>query len=263
MTDGVNAVESVVNQQESQPSTVENVSVDNNVAPVSSVEKPIEHKPEKLFTRDEVAKIANAEKQKAIEKARREFEASKNLEALKPQQQPNIAEQSQPSHDSNPEQLRSFVQQEIASQAQAQAQEMFFQRNINDFQGKIAKAQEKYPDYLETVNKLSLDKMPEPALKSLISLMNVAENGGEVLYDVAKYPSKYASILNLIAIPGNGPQLAIAEIQRLSRSLTENDQAVKAKAANPPLSQVNPSTTGTDNGSMTLRDMKRQPWARG
>ena len=264
MVDGVDVTNSGVSPQETTTSpVVENTQAESNANATPAISES--KKTERVYTKDELAKITNAEKNKAVDKARREWEAAQALaNNSQPVASPNIPT-SQPVETPQlptvaPEQFRHMVQQEIATQAQQQAQEMFFQRSISEFSSKIEDAKTRYPDYQEVVNTLGLDKMPEPALKSMVSLLNVAENGGDVLYDVAKNPTKYAGIINLVGI---NPNLAIAEIQRLSHSIKENEKATKTPIANPPLSQINPSTTGTDNGVMTLKDMKRQPWARG
>lgn len=270
MSDGESlAIDSGVVSQDAQPVVTDSHVVNEASIPEASVEKPnTEAKPEKLFRRDEVAKIVNAETQKAIEKAKREYEALQSFETLKVQQPiaPKAPEMSasignMPATQSyTPEQLQQFVKQEIANEARTQATEMRFQEAISSFSSKIEDAASRHSDFHEVVNKLGFDKMPEQTLKSVVALFNVADNGADVLYDVASHPTKYAGIVNLIAI---NPNLAIHEIQRLSSSIKENARAASTPVANPPLSQVNPSPTGADNGAMTLREMKKQPWARG
>jgi hypothetical protein len=262
MVDEANVADSgVVSTQETPVnSTAENIKTES--APVVTAEK----KPEKVFTRDEVAKITNAETKKAVEKARREFETTQILNSPKSQQIPSQNVPVQPLTDVQqgptvpPEQLQQFVQHEISRQAQVHAQEMMFQQAIVGFQGKMEEAQQRYPDYHETISNLELHKMPEENLKPFIALLNVADNGADVLYDISKNPRKLIDLVNLVAL---NPKLAIQEVQRLSGSIKENQNAAKTPVPNAPLSQITPSTTGTDNGTMTLRDMKKQPWARG
>jgi hypothetical protein len=254
MTDEVNVLESEVKNPEVQEKVNETVSP-VTPAPEKSIQQ--EARPEKLYTRDEVAKITNAEKNKALEKAKREFEAAtalKNQSYSQPQD--NFG---QDSSKLTSEQIKQ-VHQEIENKAHRQAQEMFHQKSISEFQGKIAEAKNKYTDFDDVVTNLGFDKMPEDTLKSMVSLLNVADNGGDVLYDVAKNPTKYAGIINLVAI---NPNLAIAEIQRLSKSIKDNATATKSPVPNSPLSQVKPSNTGADNGSMTVSDLRKQPWLRG
>jgi len=254
MTDEVKILEPEEKNTELQEKVSEPVSP-VATAPEKSIQQ--ENKPEKLYTRDEVAKITNAEKNKALDKAKKEFEtaaALKNQSYSQPQD--NLG---QDNSKLTSEQIKQ-VHQEIENKAYRQAQEMFHQKSIAEFQGKIAEAKKKYNDFDEAVTSLGFDKMPEDALKSMVSLLNVADNGGDVLYDVAKNPTKYAGIINLVAI---NPNLAIAEIQRLSRSIKDNDTATKAPITNSPLSQVKPSITGADNGSMTVNDYRKQPWLRG
>ncbi len=233
--------------------SVSSESPESTAAPISNESA----KPEKLFTRDEVAKIANAEKQKAIEKARKEFETAQQLKATSGQQQQymqhNAAEYQPQPAALTPEQI-AHVQQVIAAQAQQQAQEMFIQSAATDFSAKMSDAEKRYEDYNDVVNGLELDKLPPQELKSFVALLNVADNGADILYHMGKNPS---ALLTVAGLAGKNPHWAIKEVHRISQSLKENESAVKAKVANPPLSQINPSTTGADNGTLTIKDYKK------
>lgn len=241
-------------QNVSESPSVENASVESVAAPASSEQVS---KPEKLFTRDEVAKIANAEKQKAVDRARKEFETAQQLRTSSAQQQQymqhNAAEYPQQPAALTQEQI-AHVQQVIATQAQQQAQEMFIQSAATDFSSKMTDAEKKYEDYNDVVNGLELDKLPPQELKSFVALLNVADNGADILYHMGKNPS---ALLTVAGLAGRNPHWAIKEVHRISNSLKENESSAKSKVANPPLSQINPSTTGADNGTLTIKDYKK------
>ncbi len=55
------------------------------------------------------------------------------------------------------------------------------------------------------------------------------------------------------------PNMAQSDIAKLSHSIKANESAAAQaqQSAAAPLSQVKPSTTGADNGSMSVKDYKR------
>jgi hypothetical protein len=254
------------------------VQPDVSVAPVESSvnteqvsQTPVEHsdkadKPEKLFTRDEVAKIANAEKQKAVERARKEFDTAQQLSSLKLGNdiQYNVPPQStgvpQQNSQLTPEQIQQ-VQQAIAFESQQKAKELFLQDSANNFMSKVGEAEKKYPDYHTVINKLRLDTMKPNDAKAFIAILDrTVDNSTDVLYHMAKHPAAYAATLSLAY--NNNAEFAQDEIRRISNSIKENEAAMKAKSPNPPLSQINASPTGTDNGEMTVSDLRKQSWLR-
>ena len=262
MNDEAQAVPSVSQESQSTQSSdvVKSVEQPSAITTSGDVKTPAtnesSHKAEKLFTRDEVAKIANAEKQKAVEKAKKEFETAQHLQttptaSAAPIVSNDIAQSTQAPLTA--EQITQ-VQQVIANQATVQAREMFINNAVTNFTAKINDAEKRYEDFHQTVNGLELGKMPPQNLRAFAALLNVADNGADVLYDIAKNPSKFITVINLA---NANPNLAIREIQRLSQSIKDNDNVSKAKTANPPLSQISPSPTGSDTGTLTIKDYKK------
>lgn len=274
MTDEVinTIAEPVVNQETSSPEAVSSSNVDQSASVGTSIENVSQPKAEKMFTRDEVAKIANAEKQKAVEKARKEFELSQHMTMqptapvqsyanIPPQQNYNVGMMpTQPMQGALSSEQVQQVQQAIAQQAQVQAKEMFLQTAVDDFSSKIGDAEKRYPDYHEVVNELELDRLQPEVLRNMVALINVADNAADVLYEMGKDPAKFKNLYDLACF---NSKHAIKKVRELSHSIKENDAARNARVANPPLSQITPSTTGVDNGVMTIKDYKKQPWARG
>lgn len=203
-------------------------------------------KAERLFTRDEVAKISNTVKNETYEKARREAleELKRDQELSRTQQQ-----QSQSSQvSSNEEQTRRMINEEV----ERRAQRLEAEKIVSEFSQKLTAGKEKYSDFNETIGLLNL-----PQNTHLVQWANGLDNTADVLYEIAKHPSKFA---NLQMLAATAPHMAVQEMMSLSKSIKQNEDAVKQKSPSQPLSQVKPSNTGTDNGSMTVRDYKKASW---
>ncbi len=193
---------------------------------------------ERMFSRDELAKIANAEANRAYEKAKKEFQ---------------VQQQNQPQNDNqfSEDKIRDLINQE----ANKRAAEFEAQRIAEDFKGKLVAAKDRYPDFVETVGPLDIARNPD-----LVMLVNGLENTADILYDLGKNPSKYGVVS---ALMDRNKTLAASELKRLSDSIKINQQASQAPKPNQPLSQLSPSNVNSDMGSMTLSDFKKANWLRG
>jgi hypothetical protein len=87
------------------------------------------------------------------------------------------------------------------------------------------------------------------------------QNGGDVMYDLAKNPSKLATIHTLAQ---TDPELARAELLKLGASIATNQQAQAAEQpVSAPLDTIQPSNLSGSNGKLSIRDLRKQPWLRG
>jgi hypothetical protein len=150
-----------------------------------------------------------------------------------------------------PDKIKEMVSQGI----QEQQSRLAAQQIISQFAGKMQRGMGKYSDFEKVVAPLQLQTIPQ-----LVELSNAFENTDEIMYDLGKNPSKVANLLTLSAV---APHLAHAEMQKLSESIRQNEEAAKQAAVKAPLSQVSPSNVGTDTGKTTIRDLRNQPWLRG
>lgn len=126
----------------------------------------------------------------------------------------------------------------------------------HDFLSKIEANKERVPGIDSAVKELNLGNAPH-----VVHLLNEVDNMPEVLKEMRENPSKLALIDSYYT--RFGPDLARQELQKLSNSIKTNDAAASMKTAKEPLSQIQPSTVGTDNGSMSIKDLRKQPWLRG
>lgn len=195
-------------------------------------------KPEKTFSRDEVAKIVNAEKNKALEKEREKIRSEFTT------QQQNQAS------------AKTYTEQEIEGivhrVAEQRVQQVVANKIVEEFSSKMLAGKSKYPDFEEAVSKLDLTKAP-----ILVQWANSVDNTADIIYDIAKNPAKLVTIL---ALAGHSPDLAFDELKKLSSSIKQNEDALKRQQPKEPLSQVQPSNTGVDNGSKTITDLRKEKW---
>ena len=146
------------------------------------------------------------------------------------------------------------VQGMIASHTAQQANEWQAQQIAQQFLGKLSLAKDKYPDFEETLTNLEVHKFPE-----VVQLANNFDNTADIMYELGKNPSKAVILKQLAQL---NPKMGALEIQRLSDSIKQNQSAKQGPIAQPPLSQLTPSLTKTDNGPITVSDYRNQPWLR-
>jgi hypothetical protein len=125
---------------------------------------------------------------------------------------------------------------------------------------KVLQGHQKYSDYDQVLRDVNLPELAK-SNPAFIYILGATDNTHDVLKDLHSNPQKLATLLQLSANPAT-QSLAHNQILALSNSIKQNEAAANEKPANEPLSQVKPSTTGTDNGSMSVRDYKKADWLR-
>lgn len=201
---------------------------------------------EEMIPKSRVNQIVAEEKARAKAKAEREMreQFSKSQE-----------QQSQGNMGGIPQFSEEHIRKMVLDEADKAARMEIAKRIIEEFQGKLELGANKYSDFTETVQALELAKYPE-----LVHLSNSLDNTADVLYDIAKNPSKFA---NVLVLSTRSPQLARNELNKLSNSIKLNEQAQNVSRPAEPLSQLRASTTGRDSGELSVRDFKKMPWLRG
>jgi len=206
---------------------------------------------EKLLKQSEVNEIVGRARREGTEKGKKE-----TLAAIQQQ----MAYQSPPPDQQVPPQMedtaktlgREEMQRMIIEESQKMAQQALAQQTVNEFVQKINAAKDKYSDLEQTIAQLNLPMVPD-----LVTIANSMDNTVDILYDLAKNPSKFANVLMLTT---TAPHLAHQEIQKLSVSIKRNEEAKNQQHAPEPDNQIRPSITGTDNGSMSVSDLRKQSW---
>jgi hypothetical protein len=244
------------NIQQTQPETAAETPVveqSTQKTEVDPVDTPVEKVDEKLVPQSKVNEVVGAAKKDAYEKARKEFEAqypSSTVNAPVNNVAPN-----QPDVADETLMTSSQVRELINAEATRQRNEAETQQMITTFANKMEAGKSKYNDFEATVSQLDIFNNPE-----LIPLANSMDNSSDVLYDLAKNPGKFASVLLLAK---TNPTLAHRQFWDISNSIKANEAALRQPQADAPLDQINPSNTGTDNGLKTVSDLRKAPYLRG
>jgi hypothetical protein len=219
----------------------------NEVVPTASDEIATE----KMVPQSAVDKAVKHAKYSAYEQGKREA-----LNTMQAQQAPAV-EQSMPQQAVTPTQggmpivSPEQVQKMIADHAQQQAQQYHAHNIANEFLGKLDQGKEKYPDFDEKMDSLELQTIPE-----VVQLANGFDNTSEIMYELANNPHKVASLLTLTRY-GNG-KLAYLETKKLSDSIKQNQTALQQPVPPEPLSPLKPSNVGTDNGALSIKELRKQ-----
>ena len=238
MTENTQAVDVSSQNQTSSP-----MSVSSN--PVSAPVQP----QEKLLKQSEVNDLVGRVKHESYEKGKSEALASWQTQQSSPVQQPQQNMGGMP--QLTPEQMDARIDQRL----QQKQQEQWLQNVQQQLNQKIDEAKTRYSDFDEVTRQVDFRTMPEIPV-----LANEMDNSMDVMYDLAKNPAKLGTILTLAQRDANA---ARAYMKSLSESIKQNQTAINQanqSKVNEPLSQVKPSNVGMDNGSNTIRDLRRQPW---
>ena len=240
--------------------------------------------PEKdgLLPQDKVNDIVGHAKREAYERGRRDSLAEMKIaqEQSAQTQQPQMQQQSmqQPVQAAPPQQMQQqqapqgvqsqspvdiqrmideHLQRHMSAQQEAakqQAADAEWQSTVSQFIGKASPGMQTIPDFKEQVNNLNLENN-----RHILRLLNTVDNVPEVVKELNANPSKLVTLDNLCRL---NPNQAITEMQRLSKSINANQAALQQANANEPLSQVKPSSVAPDDGSRTIKDMRKQSYLR-
>jgi hypothetical protein len=215
---------------------------------------------EKMFTRDELAKIANAQTAKAVQQARREAEEKyqRDLEQANAMRQQQEQRNAETPRDVDADTIYQQVQERFNKEMQEQQYKSQMKQVADSYLEKVAKGRTTYDDFDEITK--DFDPTAFPQLSFLLAGL---DNGGEVLYDLSKNPIKLAGLDRLAE---KNPRQAHAELLKLAKSISDNQQALsdsQNQQVAEPLDRLSPSRVSGSNGKQTVRDLRSQPWLKG
>lgn len=245
-------------------------------APASSSAAPQGGSEERTFRQHEVNDIVSRRTAEAVERYKRETSIASHQPSQQQQQSGN-----QPQHYQAPQQptppppqynglseheARRIAAEEAqrsrtewAQEAQRTAEQQNAERITSEFFTKVGTGDGGVQGFHKLVADAGLDLR---AIPYHVQLANMVDNTRDVMVELVNNPSKIGIIQNLIDIDlraGRQPNLALAEMKRLSTALKANSKASNFKAPQDPLSQMRPSNAGTDNkGALTVSDYKRK-----
>lgn len=254
-------IDNVVNDVQTDANVSQEMDVVDSVEAVTTESHDegvqAEQKEEKMVPQSRVNKLIAAEKRKAEQRAyqvlQERLQASGQLNQQTQQKQPdvplNMSEMTQA-------QLDEYIDNRANRLADEKANKQYLERFAREFDTKINTALEDDPEFEEALNNLELPKFPNLAL-----LVNEFDNTADILKELAKYPSKFQSVIGLAN--SGARKLALIELKNLSDSIKRNKESLKKPKAPEPLSQAKPSnvTTGGSKKSdpaSRLADLKQR-----
>lgn len=208
---------------------------------------------ERVFTQSEVNALIGREKREAVER----HERQQKQQAEGQQQQPQGTYTG--THSLTEEDIRRTTASEIQrlrdewmGEQQRNAVEQDAKRIATDFYGKFNRGKDEYKDWDTVTAKIDLAKMPD-----IVQLAASVDNTHDVMYDLLNNKTKIAQLRQLAQID---EQFAIDEMQKLSNSIKVNKAAATTTdATKAPLGHAKPSNTGTDTGTRTVSDYRKNP----
>jgi len=231
---------------DSQANNAENVIGKKEMAEAVSPQIEVKQPTEKMLSQSEVNDI--------VGKVRAETRESviKNINQNQQQQPVNNVIPDVVHNNFSEDQIKKLIAEEAARKATVDEDN----KVANQFVAKLQEAKAKYADFDQTAQELQIGKVP----MNIIRVLNTVDNIGDVLHDISnRFPEKFTEIINTASW---SPELAKKALSKISKSIKVNEEAKKGDVS-PPLSQDKPTISGADNGKLTIRDLKKQPWLRG
>lgn len=245
---------------------LENQSNELSNAPAEEAQAPITEQKdneERLYNSKQVSDIVAREREKALEKGRREAlmeleqqQQAQPLEQMPAQQQAQSQVTQGGMQSLSPEQVQQMMQQELPKMMEQHVNQMKQEQVVNSFVQKMKAAEEQHPGIEQELNQLN---WRDPRTSALAMMANDMENTGDVMRELLDHPGKFGELLNLV---DSQPHLAAKQLYSLSNSIKQNQKAIaENKRAQEPLSQMKPSlNAGMDNGNASVSDFRKMRW---
>jgi hypothetical protein len=220
-----------------------------------------------LLTQDHMNKVVAREKLQAREAGRREAEEKyqRDLEALNAAK---IQQEQQNSNVSRNVDVDGIYQQiqERQNKDRIAQEEAFKDQQLKQHMTQVASNHDKqmsegrsaYEDFDEVMKGFDPTKFPE-----LVYLVAGIQNGGDILYDLQKNPTKLAT---LDRFAERNPRQAQDMLLKLSQSIKDNKQGqtdAQSQTVSEPLAHLKSSRVSGSNGKMSIKDLRNQPWLKG
>jgi hypothetical protein len=141
--------------------------------------------------------------------------------------------------------------EEVKQDALRTSQDESAKRTVQNFFAKTGKGREKYQDFDQVTGDVDLGRFP-----NVVQLLGeFVENSDDVFYELAKDRTKMAMLEQLTNM---SPNDAIVQVKRMSKSIQDNQAALKIRYPNEPLSQLRPSNTGTETTALSVSDYRKK-----
>jgi hypothetical protein len=204
---------------------------------------------EKMLSQSEVNNLVGKVKHEAYERGKRE-----SLGGMKPSehvQQNTFGGMPQQMTEEHIAKIVNESLHNFSQEAQRTAQEAHARRQAEEITGSLAQKCLSVPDFEQKMQGFEWQGIT-PFIPSLAS----KDNPGEILLELKENPEKIAQ---LAFLQREMPAAYEKKLNDLSQSIKMNQMAGKRPTAREPLSQITPSVTGKDSGSLTVKDLRNHP----
>ena len=217
---------------------------------------PVQSSDERSFKQSEVNDIIKKAKYGAVEDYKRLVAEQPNYASQKYGEPPTQPQNQNASHAPSEDNYRRIAAEEAqrlrdqwVADARTQNEADNAQRIVQNFWNKISPGREKYQDFDKVTGDIEYARFP-----NVVQLLSEhVDNSHDVLYELGNDRIKMANLEQLAYL---SPKDAIVQAQRLSQSIKDNEATGKIRIPNEPLSQLRPSNTGTDNGVLSVKDLR-------
>lgn len=217
---------------------------------LDNVQPDMQAPQEKMLSQSEVNALIGSEKRKAADAERR------RLEQMYAQNGSQGQQMQQPGFDK--ESLMNEMMQKVESsrKAEREAAEAADQKRRVDelaqtYMQKMNTGKDLYEDFDKVVGAFNPSNFPH-----LTVLAAQMDNLPEIMYDINKNRQK---LVTLNALAKEDPELAREELEKLSKSIKDNDAALRNnQKTSSPLKQLKTSTiAGSDSGKRSISDLRK------
>lgn len=213
---------------------------------------------EKMLSQSEVNELIGRTKAEAQERARRQAEAEFEKKLAEAQAQKQQAEaRGEDTREIDVDGLYQQVHERFNQEMQQRQMEQHLQQVADAYQSKMA-AKPEYEDFDEVMKDFNPADFPQ-----IVYLVANMDNASDIVYELAKNPSKLATVDYLSQ---RSPKKAQAELARIGKSIAENKLAAQEEnqaQTDAPLDRLQPSNKTGSNGRASVSDLRNQPWLRG
>jgi len=214
---------------------------------------------EKMLGQSEVNGLIGRAKAEAAEKARRQAEAEfqKKLEELQAQRN-QAGAHGESTREVDVDAVYQQVQERLNREMQERQLQDHMKQVADAYESRMAEGAKSYEDFDTVMKEFDPTSFPQ-----IVYLVANLDNAADVMYELAKNPTKLATIDHL---SNRAPKQAQAELQRIASSIAANKAAAAQESGaltSPPLDRMQPGNNTAANGRMSVSDLRNQPWLRG
>jgi hypothetical protein len=201
---------------------------------------------ERTFRQSELNEIVGRAKHDAVESYKRRQEQSQV------RQESNYGSINEESYRKIAAEEAQRLRDEYINETRQKAEAEYAQKIVDSYFQKVESGKSKYDDFDKVTEGIEITEFP-----NVVHLLAEAvDNSGDILYELGK---NRLALLQLELLSQKSPKDALVHIKRLSQSIKDNEEAAKARTANAPLSQLRPSSYGTDSGApLSVSDYRKK-----